>query len=147
MTKSDLCLELSESLARAASAFMALRQIFIAEEHASIPVEPPAVDEKEHFKEVGHAGPIPEDVEVVLEHSNEGIQPPKKKKADVKKLKVMQDRLTEIIDQHEDVLRDSIKELGCNGDCYNCPKPEKPTVHEQVEACLTSVIEGLGLEK
>jgi hypothetical protein len=62
------------------------------------------------------------------------------------RLRILQDRLVGIIDEHEAELRDSINTLGCRGDCYKCPKPNFPTVEEQVEGCLTSVVEGLDLD-
>jgi len=62
-------------------------------------------------------------------------------------LKVLQDRLVEIIDNNYDQLHDSINALGCRGDCYRCPHPEKPTVEEQVNTCLSEVLEGLDLDR
>jgi hypothetical protein len=61
-------------------------------------------------------------------------------------LRVLQDRLVRIIDENEEALRNSIAELGCGGDCYKCPKPNKATVDEQVFACLDSVVQGLELD-
>lgn len=61
-------------------------------------------------------------------------------------LRVLQDRLVVIIDDHEAELADSLRELGCGGDCYRCPKPNKATVSEQVLACLESVVQGLELD-
>lgn len=62
-------------------------------------------------------------------------------------LKILQDRLVQIIDENYEPLHDSIEKLGCRGNCYKCPHPEYPTVREQVKACLKEVVEGLDLDR
>lgn len=64
-------------------------------------------------------------------------------------LKVLQDRLVQVIDDHEEKLRPSLDELGCGGDCYKCPNPEPDKytgVEAQVRGCLSSVVNALGLD-
>jgi len=63
-----------------------------------------------------------------------------------KHLRVLQDTLAELIEGHQDELEEAIKEMGCGGDCYNCPKPEEKTVQAQVIACLVSTAEHLEID-
>lgn len=69
-------------------------------------------------------------------------KPPGSKRA----LKVLQDRLAETIEEHDAEVAEMIEDLGCGGDCYKCPHPEKRTVRAQVKACVTAVHEELELE-
>lgn len=69
---------------------------------------------------------------------------PPTKKVD---LPVLQDRLIQLIDDNEEEVRDSLRELKCKGDCLVCPHPETDTVEAQVKLCLTSMVEGLGLDR
>jgi len=63
-------------------------------------------------------------------------------------LRVMQDRLTEIVDGHIHDLQASLTELGCGGDCYSCPNPEGfSETRFQVGACLKTVVDSLDLDR
>lgn len=63
-----------------------------------------------------------------------------------KQLRVLQDCIANLVENNYDELTDAIEELGCGGDCYNCPHPEEADVASQVRACLKSVTEGLELD-
>lgn len=61
-------------------------------------------------------------------------------------LRQKQNRLVQLIDEHEEELAESIATMGCRGDCYKCPHPNYSSVELQVDACLSSVLAGLGLD-
>jgi hypothetical protein len=70
-----------------------------------------------------------------------------KRSVDKLHLRLLQDRLVKIIDDNEAALAKSIEQLGCGGDCYQCPMPEFEKVEDQVFNCLKAVVEGLQLDK
>ncbi len=98
--------------------------------------KPPA-DEEDDEEEEAPKKAAPKGKAKVTKPAEEKAKLPKAR------LRVLQDNLVSVIESEWDELEAAVTDLGCGGDCHNCPKPEESSVEKQVVACTKSVYEAL----